>query len=88
MTRNDFSKNKKYTLADNKLMTAIIVCNNPGNIGNPFKKYHNIPKQGKGFDDFIKFAGKFPGISHINFYEKVKKPGQQKGDFIQKIEMQ
>jgi hypothetical protein len=88
MAANDFSKGKNYTAGDKDLMTAIIVCTNPGNIGEPFKKFRNIPKAGKGFDEFIKFAAKFPGISHINFYEKVKQPGETKGKFIHQIQMQ
>jgi hypothetical protein len=86
----DYSIGKAYRLADNKLMTVIIACTLPGNIGNPFKKFHNVPKRGTGksFDTFILFAGKFPGISHINCYEKVKQPGQQRGSFIEQIQMQ
>lgn len=85
MTVNDFSKNKKYRAADRDLMTAIIVCNGPGNIGSPYKKYRNIPKSGKGYDNFLLFAAQFPGITAINFYEKVKEPGATKGRFIEKI---
>lgn len=85
MTINNFNKTKKYRAADRDLMTAIIVCNGPGNIGSEFKKYHNVPKQGKGYNDFLIFAAKFPGITAINFYEKVKEPGATKGKFIEKI---
>jgi len=85
MNRNGSTKKKNYTPADKNLMNAIIVCTGDGNIGNAFKKYHNIPKSGKGYDDFLIFAKKFPGITHINFYEKVKLSGQQRGSFIKKI---
>lgn len=86
MTKNNFQKNKYYRQADSDLMTVIIVCTGPGNIGSPFKKYHNVPKTGPGFDKFIAFAAKFPGLDHINFYEKVKRPGQTRGEFIRKID--
>lgn len=87
MTAANFQKNKKYRAADRDLMTAIVVCNGPGNIGSAFKKFRNIPKPsvGKGYNDFLLFAAKFPGITAINFYEKVKAPGATKGAFIEKI---
>jgi len=72
---------QNYFPAEKERLTAIIVCTGPGNIGNPFKKYHNIAASDRGREHFINFAKKFPGISHINFYRK-RKAGQVKGELI------
>lgn len=63
-------------------LTAIIVCNQPQINGAKFLKYRNIINAPTARRRFENFAKKFPGASHINFYDKKTK------QFIEQIKLQ
>lgn len=67
-----------------KRLTAIIITEPQPVSGNTALKYHNIPESGDGYQKFLDFAGKFPGVKSINFYYK-RLPGEIKGRFKEKI---
>lgn len=55
-----------------ELFTAIIVNNLPGMSQPQFIKYRNVPKD--KLQGLCKYTSKtFPGVSHINLYEKSTK---------------
>jgi hypothetical protein len=51
--------------------TAIILCEPQPITGATALKYRNIDE--RRLEKFIQFAYKFPGVHHINFYDKVTK---------------
>jgi hypothetical protein len=54
-------------------LTAIIVCKKKQVNGNCFLKYRNIINSSSPRRSFENFAKKFPGASHINYYDKKTK---------------
>jgi len=63
----DFLPNKTQYGAK---ITGIIYCNQAQVNGKNFLKYTYVDNSFTGLDKFIKFARKFPGAQHINFYCK------------------
>lgn len=61
-----FSKCIKFPTMAKKLYTAIVYTIIPQVNGSNFLKYRNINDK----DKFMRFAAKFPGAQHVNFYEK------------------
>lgn len=53
-----------------KKITAIIYCREKQVNGKQFLKYTYVDNSYNGLDRFIKFAAKFPGAQHINFYSR------------------
>lgn len=51
-------------------LTAIIYTTTPQVNGQQFLKYRNITNTPAAVDRFLKFASKFPGARHVNFYDK------------------
>jgi hypothetical protein len=61
--------------------TAIIVCSKPQVNGAKFLKYRNIINTPAARRSFENFAKKFPGASHINYYDKKTK------NFVEQIRL-
>lgn len=53
-----------------KKVSAIIYCNVKQVNDKQFLKYSYVDNSFAGLDKFIKFAKRFPGATHINFYSK------------------
>lgn len=58
-------------MSKQKLLTAIIYTKIQQVNGSQFLKYRNIPEA--KMSNFLKFAAKFPGASHVNFYNRENK---------------
>lgn len=52
-----------------KYYNAIIITAPQPVTGKTALKYHNIPNKPAHLDKFFRFALKFPGVHHINFYD-------------------
>lgn len=58
-----------------KYLTAIVVSRLPGSSLEQFAKYRKIPAA--KVEKFVKFAASaFPGLHHINLYDRDKPKGQ------------
>ncbi len=53
--------------------TAIIICAPQPVSGKTALKYRNIKNDERSLQKFLRFASKFPGVHHINFYDKYTK---------------
>lgn len=54
-------------------VSAIVFCDTKQVNGKQALKYRHVTNTFNGIDSFIKFANRFPGVHHINFYNRKDK---------------